>query len=210
MKEKKLMRWELALLCGVLLALVTGVELREEQKELADALIRLHVVANSDSQEDQRVKLLVRDALLEQVGEWSEEAGNVEEMEARIRANLPLMEGTAREVLEGEGLNYPVRAMVTRCRFPTREYGDFALPAGEYTALRLELGGGEGENWWCVAFPPLCVGGASMEVEQACQAGLFTGEQQVLLTRQGEEYVLRFRLMELLGELENWLRGGGD
>ena len=85
-------------------------------------------------------------------------------------------------------------ASLEECWFPTKEYEGFALPAGEYTALRVVIGAGEGQNWWCVAFPPLCLGAASETVDQAAQAGLFT--------QADEGYVLKFKSLELLGELK--------
>ena len=92
-------------------------------------------------------------------------------------------------------------ARLERCWFPTKEYGDFALPAGTYEALRVVIGDGAGENWWCVAFPPLCLGAAGETVDQAAQAGRFT-DGQVKLMGQEEGYVLKFKCLELLGQLQ--------
>ena len=105
-------------------------------------------------------------------------------------------------MLEERGCDYAVRAELTETWFPTKEYEDFALPAGEYTALRVVIGEGAGQNWWCVAFPPLCLGAASETVDQATQAGHFSGEQAALITREGPGYVLKFKSLELLGQLQ--------
>ena len=96
-------------------------------------------------------------------------------------------------------------AQLTECWFPTKEYEEFALPAGTYTALRIVIGEGEGQNWWCVAFPPLCLGAASQSVEEATQAGYFDADQTALITGESEGYVLKFKGMELLGELKRVL-----
>ena len=101
-----------------------------------------------------------------------------------------------------QGFDYPVTAQLTDCWFPTKEYEGFALPAGTYTALRVTIGEGQGQNWWCVAFPPLCLGAASETVDQALEAGYFTENQGALVTGDGEGYVLKFKAMELLGELQ--------
>ena len=100
------------------------------------------------------------------------------------------------------GYDYPVTAQLTQSWFPTKEYEGFALPAGNYTALRVTIGEGEGQNWWCVAFPPLCLGAASESVEQSVEAGRFTPDQAALITGDSGGYVLKFKGMELLGQLQ--------
>ncbi|MDI6870260.1 MAG: stage II sporulation protein R [Bacillota bacterium] len=119
-------------------------------------LIRLHILANSDSPADQRVKLQVRDDLLREAGklfQGVEEAGRAREI---IRRNLPFFRQTAERRLRQEGFAYPVTVHYGVYPFPVRTYGRLTLPAGRYTALRVVLGEGRGHNWWCVLFPPLC------------------------------------------------------
>ena len=203
--DRRLKKWELALLLGVLCALVMGAGLSREQEQLSQSVIRLHVIANSDSQADQALKLRVRDRVLEQAQELYPEGATLDQARAILEANLNLLAAAGRAAVEEEGADYPVTAQITQCWFPTKEYEDFALPAGEYTALRVVIGQGEGQNWWCVAFPPLCLGAASQSVDQAAQAGLFTQEQAGLITRENGGYVLKFKGMELLGELEELL-----
>ena len=203
--DRRLKKWELALLMGVLCALVMGAGLGREQEQLAQSVIRLHVIANSDSQADQALKLRVRDRVLEQAQELYPEGATLDQARAILEDNLNLLAAAGRAAVEEEGADYPVTAQITQCWFPTKEYEDFALPAGEYTALRVVIGQGEGQNWWCVAFPPLCLGAASQSVDQAAQAGLFTQEQAGLITRENGGYVLKFKGMELLGELEELL-----
>lgn len=198
----KLYKWELALAFGVLTALLWGACTSKAQAELAEQVIRIHVIANSDTQEDQEMKLAVRDAVLKQVESLGERAACVEEMEALLKSRLGDLEKTAQGVLNAAGCPYSVTASLTDCWFPTKEYGDFAFPAGKYIALRLTIGAGEGENWWCVAFPPLCVGASARSVEQAVEIGYFTQEQGHLLTEEGTEYILRFKSMELLGAIK--------
>ena len=110
-------------------------------------------------------------------------------------------------LLEERGCDYAVRAELTETWFPTKEYEDFALPAGEYTALRVVIGEGAGQNWWCVAFPPLCLGAASETVEEAAQAGRFTDDQAALMTGETQGYVLKFKAIELWEGLKR-LTGG--
>lgn len=205
--EHKLKKWEIALLFGVVTALLWGTGIARTGEELSGQVLRLHVIANSDSPEDQALKLEVRDAVLAALSGLNEQAADVSEMERLVKGQLRELEQAGEEALRREGCGLPVSAEVTNCYFPTKVYDGFALPAGEYTALRLVVGAGEGQNWWCVAFPPLCAGAGAKSVEEAVKAGYFTTEQGELLTADGGEYLIRFRSLELLGELKQLLKG---
>ena len=202
--DRKLKTWEVALIFGLLVAVVAGSWLGQEQKELADQVIRFHVIANSDSREDQTLKLAVRDRVLARAEEFYPEHATLAEAQAALEGHLSTLAAAGREVVEEQGYDYPVTARLEDCWFPTKEYEGFALPAGNYTALRVTIGEGKGQNWWCVAFPPLCLGAASETVDQALEAGLFTPEQGALVTGDGEGYVLKFKAMEWLGELQKF------
>lgn len=203
--DRKLKRWELALMFGLLIAVAAGSWLGQEQGELADSVIRFHVIANSDSREDQALKLAVRDRVLAQAETLYPENATLEEARTALEGHLNALAAAGRAVVEEQGYDYPVSAQLTDCWFPTKEYEGFALPAGNYTALRVTIGEGKGQNWWCVAFPPLCLGAASETVDQALEAGHFTPDQGALVTGDGEGYVLKFKAMELLGELQGLL-----
>lgn len=200
--DRKLKRWELALLFGVLCILAAGSWLGEEQQELADSVIRFHVIANSDSREDQALKLAVRDRVLEQAQAVYPENATLPQARAALEGALDQLAQAGQAVVEEQGYDYQVTARMEQCWFPTKEYNGFALPAGEYTALRVVIGEGQGQNWWCVAFPPLCLGAAGETVDTAAQAGYFTPEQVSLVTEENTGYVLKFKGMELLGELK--------
>ncbi len=202
--DRKLKTWELALMCGVLIAVVAGSWLSQEQQELAGSVIRFHVIANSNSEADQALKLAVRDRVLAQAEEIYPENATLEEAQAALEGHLNVLAAAGREVVEEQGYDYPVTAALEDCWFPTKEYEGFALPAGTYTALRVTIGEGKGQNWWCVAFPPLCLGAASETVDQALEAGHFTPDQGALVTGDGEGYVLKFKAMELLGEIQGF------
>ena len=203
--DRRLKHWEMALILGVLAAAILGSWLGWEQQALAERVIRLHVIANSDSQEDQELKLAVRDRVLAQVQELYPEGAGLEEVKEALEGHLNLLAAAGRQAVEEAGRDQPVTAQLTDCWFPTKEYEGFALPAGSYTALRVTIGEGEGQNWWCVAFPPLCLGAASQTVEEAAQAGYFSQEQRGLITGENEGYVLKFKGLELLGELQHLL-----
>ena len=128
----------------------------------------------------------------------------MEQAQAALEGHLNTLAAAGLAVVEEQGYDYPVSARLEDCWFPTKEYEDFALPAGNYTALRVTIGEGKGQNWWCVAFPPLCLGAASETVDQALEAGYFTPDQGALVTGDGEQYVLKFKAMELLGEVRGF------
>ena len=148
---------ELTLMIVAALALTSGAVALHTQSQLAEKVVRLHVLANSDSEEDQALKLKVRDAVLEQATETLRGADSQAEASRRLTDILPELEETARAVITANGYDYGVRAELAETSFPTKEYDGFALPAGEYLALRVLIGEAAGQNWWCVLFPPLCI-----------------------------------------------------
>lgn len=196
---ERLRRWELALLLAVAAAALLGARLGKEQDALAEKVIRLHVVANSDSRQDQSLKLKVRDAVLQEGGLRLAGLDREQAMAALTEA-LPELGKVAAATVAAEGYDYPVRVTLGPDRFPTKEYEDFALPAGEYTALRVELGEGQGRNWWCVVFPPLCMGAVSEPCGDAMEA--LSPDQMALLTGENEGYVVKFKLLEWWGKLQ--------
>ena len=203
-QSKTLRRWELALLLGVACAALLGVWLDGAQAALSDQVIRLHVLANSDSEADQALKLRVRDRVLERATELLEQSADRQEAEALLRGNLLELENLAAEEIAAAGYDYPVTAELTDTTFPTREYDGFTLPAGEYLALRIVIGEGAGQNWWCVVFPPLCQG-TSVEAQPALAA--LGEEEAALLTGESEGYVLKFKAMELWEGFRRWAEG---
>lgn len=198
--NSKLHRWELALLLGVAAAMLMGTWLAAEQRALAGELVRLHVVGASDSEEDQAVKLQVRDAVLAQAQPWLEGVTTREEAQRILEEHLEELAQAGAQVSNGAA----VTARIAEDEwFPTKEYTDFALPAGRYTALKIVVGEGEGHNWWCVVFPPLCMNAVS---EVTREAGNFTQDQVKLITGESEGYVVRFRMLELWNQLTRAFR----
>lgn len=126
------------------------------QQGIAGEILRFHVIANSDSKEDQALKLKVRDAVVEYMKDLLEGAEDLEETKGRVAERLADVEELARRMVEKEQAGYPVHAELTECYFPRKSYGDCTFPAGRYEALRICIGKAEGKNWWCVLFPNLC------------------------------------------------------
>lgn len=207
-QSKTLRRWELALLLGVALAALAGVWLDRSQAALADQVIRLHVLANSDSEADQALKLKVRDRVLETASDYFVPGTTLEETRAVLTEHLADLAAAGADQVAQEGYRYPVTvSLEDNYWFPTKQYTDFALPAGEYTALRVVIGEGNGQNWWCVVFPPLCLGSVSETAAQTALSDGFTQDQVSLITGEDEGYVVKFKAIELWEEFQHWLSG---
>ena len=200
----KLKFFEIALLIGLAVFLTSGALALRTQDELADKVVRLHVLANSDSEEDQALKLRVRDAVLEQATAMLEQSADRREAESRLRGQLLELERIAAKEIAAEGYDYPVTVNLENTDFPTKEYDGFTLPAGEYLALRVIIGEGKGQNWWCVVFPPLCTA-ASADVPASALAAGFSEEEVSLITEENQGYVLKFKAVEWWETLkEKW------
>lgn len=205
-KQRTLRRWELALLLGTALAALLGVWLDGQQSALAGKVIRLHVIANSDTAADQALKLAVRDRILEEAEDLFAPGASLEEARAALEEALPALAAAGAEAVGEQGYTYPVSAALEDgVWFPTKEYGDFALPAGQYTALRLTIGEGAGQNWWCVVFPPLCLGSVSETAAETAAGSGFSREEIALIAGEDEGYVVKFKAIELWEELQSWL-----
>ena len=195
---------EIALMVGLAIFLGSGVLALRTQDELADKVVRLHVLANSDSEEDQALKLKVRDVVLERATAILEQSADRREAESRLRGELLELERIAAEEIAAEGYNYPVTVELENTDFPTKEYDGFTLPAGEYLALRVIIGEGQGQNWWCVVFPPLCTA-ASADVPASALAAGFSEEEVNLITEENQGYVLKGKAVEWWENLkEKW------
>lgn len=147
----------LFLVTGVLMVLYRQSMAKQQmQKDIAGEILRLHVVANSDSEEDQALKLEVKETIVTYLRGIMSDAASVEEARAEIQKRLPEIEEIATEKMEAEGYDYEAEATLGECYFPVKEYGDMTFPAGDYEALKVNLGNSAGKNWWCVMYPTLC------------------------------------------------------
>ena len=197
-------KWELALLLGLCAAMLWGAWSMQRQDALAQKMIRLHVIANSDSDADQALKLEVRDRVLDFTTTVLQRSADMEDAQVRLREELTRIEDIAQREIAAQGYDYPVTAQLASAEFPLKEYDGFSLPAGEYMALRLVIGEGAGQNWWCVVYPPLCTAAATDMSRTAIQAGL-TDDDVSLITEEDAGYVLKFRSLELWEQLRQWL-----
>jgi len=169
------------------------------EAQIYEQVVRLHVLANSDSEEDQALKLCVRDAVLEHSAELLGECTNRTEAEQVIQENMDELCATAQNCVWNAGYDYDVRVRLTREEYPTKDYEAFCFPSGEYLSLQVLIGEGAGQNWWCVLFPPLCLSAATEQrpAEDAFIAAGFTGEQYRIITESDSPtYRVRFKLLE--------------
>lgn len=175
-----------------------------DKRRLREDILRLHVVAASDSAEDQAVKLEVRDAILGSLQQGLSDLTDMDQALAYVEEMLPKLEQTANRVLAAAGFEEKVTVSLTEEPFPVREYDSFSLPSGIYNALRVVIGEGEGQNWWCVVFPRLCM---SATTEEFAEVSNFSDTLNDSLTG---EYEIRFWLLDKLGQIENFLRGTSE
>ena len=194
--NKHMKIWEIALLMSLAITFTAGIWARNEQKDLAKDLVRLHVVADSDSEEDQAHKLAVRDAVLNELSPKLSDTDDPMEAQLIIKNELPKLCYTAEKVLRSRGCFDSVRTSLEKEEFPTREYDTFSLPAGDYTSLRITIGSGKGHNWWCVVFPPLCL---SATEEAEAFSTLDESEKELICG----DYKLKFRLIEIFSRLKS-------
>lgn len=203
MKATTKRRWLQAMAGGLVLCLaLTLCGFYGECQGIRERVVRLHILANSDSQEDQALKLQVRDAVVAASAGWLDTAVDAREAQAIVESRLPQLEQLAQDTVRAAGMDYPVTAQLCESYFPTRQYDTVTLPAGNYTAVRFIIGEGKGHNWWCVVFPPLCAGAATNRRQLS---DVLDRKQQALVS-DGERYVVRFKLVEWVEQLLRWCR----
>ncbi len=190
---------------AVITALILGLFPVSGEEKVYDSVLRLHVLANSDSEEDQALKLKVRDRMIKVTEELFSETETKEEAAKIAESALDLIRSEAQKVVSENGCDHPVSVSLGQESYPQRSYEGMNFPAGEYLSLRIMIGEAEGQNWWCVLFPPICLRAASRNSEDTeeafIEAGL-TGEQYRVITESdGGRYKVKFKILEIFKEL---------
>lgn len=188
-----------ALFCACLVC--TALWAEAAQGRLAEQVIRLHVLANSDSQADQALKRYVRDQVLAQTTPLLEGVTSAPEAKAILQANLGLLTQTAQAAIAAQGYDYSVSVRLEETWFPTRQYQDVSLPAGNYQALRVLIGEAEGHNWWCVVFPSLCLPAVS---EDSLAAAGLSQQDSALIQEENPAYTFQFHVVEWWEGFKHW------
>ena len=174
------------------------------EQEVYDTVVRLHVLANSDSEEDQALKMEVRDTLLEAAAPYLEGCTTQEEAIQSLTLHLSDLEAVATETVAAEGYDYPVTVLLGEEEYPTRIYESCAFPAGTYVSLRVCIGEAEGQNWWCCLFPPLCLSAATAKSDNEdafIQVGLTKDQYGIITETEKTKYKVRFKILEVI---EDW------
>ena len=185
------------LLCALFLS---ALPLKGEAK-LYDSVIRLHILANSNGEDDQELKLKVRDEILKNYSERLKDAESIEEATSELSSLLEEIKKTCESVIECEGYDYNVDVIFEKEYYPERVYENSRFPAGNYLSLRIIIGEGEGKNWWCVLFPPLCLKtayGDSVTADDSIPVGLTPEQYKLISNSQDTKYILKFKMLEIL------------
>ncbi len=195
----------LSLAAGLLAAGIAAMgwnlaQVGQQREGLTQSVLRLHIVADSDDPQDQAVKLAVRDALVSEYGQTLSQAESLEQAQELAGRLLPQMLDTARQTAAAQGCTLPITGEVGELSFPAVSYEGYTLPAGEYQAVRIQLGEGEGHNWFCVLYPAVC-----LDSSVALEEGM-SSQQKEMLTHP-EDYEIRFALLDGLMALWNWVTG---
>jgi stage II sporulation protein R len=176
------------------------------QSSLENKLIRFHVIANSDTAQDQALKLKVRDKVLEYIYPKLKASKSIEESREIIKANDEAIKKIALEVIKKQGYSYIVDTKLSKTNFPVKTYGNITLPQGEYEAYRILIGNGSGQNWWCVMFPPLCFIDitkgevAYKDTEKAMKQVLSDKEYKAIDNSNSDKIVVKFKVFELFNK----------
>lgn len=176
------------------------------QRLLAEKTVRLHVVANSDTADDQAQKLRVRDAVLKEVTALTADCTDARQVQDTLRQHLAALRSTAQQTLHAEGSDYEVEVTLGEEMFDTRYYESFTLPAGKYPALRVQIGAAQGQNWWCVVFPSLCTAATSDALTRSAEVGGYNEDEIAWITDRDTQYVFRFKTLEWLKALSELFR----
>jgi len=191
---KKFRTWESAALIALCISLCVALWAQGRQRDISGSLLRLHVVAAGNEAEEQALKLRVRDAVLEYISPKLDKAQSPEEAERIVAEELENIAGAAESAAGGQSVSVSLGEEA----FPTKHYEGFSLPAGRYRALRVVLGEGKGENWWCVVFPPVCLSAAQTEDLKAVMS-----EEEYGIITDTQNYTIRFKIIEIWGKITN-------
>ena len=193
-----------ALCFGLILSIVfSALYFSAECKTISDSVLRLHILANSDSAGDPALKLKVRDEILKKSGGLLAAASNKEEAERLTAQQMQAIVDDAQEFVYSQGYDYAVTASLLNMPFNTRVYGDIAMPAGNYDALRITIGEGAGHNWWCVMYPPICLPAA--EEKQELSDVLDDGQLQIVENE--PQYEIKFKFVEIYESIAQFFAG---
>lgn len=198
----KLKAIDISVFLTLIICIIATVSFENDCKGIREEVLRLHVIANSDEDYDQELKLKVRDAVLNSGEEVFSGSEDIISAESEIADKKDVILHSAVETIRNLGYDYDVKVELARSYFPTRTYDNLTLPAGYYKAVRIIIGEGKGKNWWCIMFPPLCLPSATKKDEII---GNFLTEEEMNIVTADPDYEVRFWIVEKYYELKNKL-----
>ncbi len=195
-------RIEKAMIIGLILSVIVGsyTAFARECGQIRESVLRLHILANSDSEEDQTLKLQVRDRILRETGALFEKAADLGQAEEQVTASLQYVKEIAEDEIQKQGYDYPVNVELCNMFFNTRQYDGVTMPAGRYDAMRVTIGKAEGQNWWCVLYPPMCIPAAQPEKE----LDDVLDEDEMKVVEASPKYEVRFACVELFERIREF------
>lgn len=196
----KLKAIDIAVFMTLIICIVATISFENDCKGIREEVLRLHVIANSDEDYDQELKLKVRDALLQSGESIFSGSEDIISAESKIADKQDVLRYTAEETIYNLGFDYDVKIEIARSYFPTKTYGELTLPAGYYKAVRVIIGQGKGKNWWCIMFPPLCLPAAT-DREDIIRD--FLSEKEMQIVTSDPKFEVRFWVVEKYYELKN-------
>ncbi len=193
-------RIKLSLIFGIICAMLLSMtHFSVLCDDLRENILRLHIIANSDSQEDQALKLKIRDTILNETGDLFLGVTELENAEKQASEHIDEFTQIANRVIKENGFDYSANVTLGDCFFETREYETFTLPAGNYRSLIIELGKAEGKNWWCVIFPSVCIPAASSgDLRDS------TGDESAEVAENSDQYIVKFKAVEIYEKIKKW------
>lgn len=192
-----------AIAIGLIITIIFGEfsGFAKQCKDIRENVFRIHVLANSDSEQDQELKLKVRDRILKETGTLFNTMDTKTKAIDNVEQNIEEIKNIAQDEVYKNGYDYPVKCEVVNMFFDTREYGEISMPAGKYDAMRVTIGDADGKNWWCVLYPPMCLPSAQPQKEMQ---DVLTPEQ-VDIVENKPKYEVKFAVVEVFEKIKNWL-----
>lgn len=209
----KLKKWELALILSFFVTLTYASAAENTVNDIADNMVRLHIIANSNTDDDQALKLKVRDKVLIYVSNLIKDADSKQEVDGIIENSLSSINIVAEDEIRANGYNYNAVTTFEREYFPTKYYDNFKLPSGIYKGLKIKIANASGENWWCVVYPSICIGYASdfdeqfenpdITFDKKIESAGITSDEKDFIT--GDDYEIKFKTAEIFANVKNSL-----
>lgn len=202
-KKTKFQRFFILLLLLILYILICALSYTNAVcADISQSVFRLHVLANSDTIEDQNLKYIVRDSVINYINQISQNATSKSEVISIVQKNIDKIEAIALQTIHNNGYNYKVKVSVGNFAFPSKKYGDITLPPGYYDALKIEIGEAQGQNWWCVMFPPLCfvdvTSGVVPDESKEIMKNNMSNEEYELISSSETNVKIKFKIVEVL------------